>query len=308
MAASSPSPNPTTVPVTPAGFACRLPLVRQLNPGHWQAGFLTLPAGTFAPDPNPSAPTGYYDLAVSMWLPVPRNAVAPDGLHYAFMTGGSPSQTPGPPRLHVLTAATGVDKVFDVGLPGDAPYGVEDYAADGIYIASGWEGSAFGNWRVEPASGAVVSLGTAELHHDDGTGHSWLAAVDPYDPKPATSAMSGGPLPNEIVRRDLKTGHDEVWFYRPGFSVGIIAAFLDGKRLVIAAPAISSGPQGVAEYWLLSAPGRSQLIAHINYQGQAMADRHGVWIGGSDGVYLFTAEGRVHRVTDVVGEPANGCF
>ena len=61
------------------------------------------------------------------------------------------------------------------------------------------------------------------------------------------------------------------------------------------------------EYWLLAAPGRSQIVAHINYEGQTMTDRHGVWMGGSNGVYLFSPDGRVQRVTSVVGAPANGC-
>ena len=86
--AGSPSPipsvGPTPVPIAQVSFSCRLPFVQSLAGGHWQAGFINLPAGTFIADPNATSNSGYYDRAVSRWLPVGREAVAPDGFHYAF--------------------------------------------------------------------------------------------------------------------------------------------------------------------------------------------------------------------------------
>lgn len=310
IAATSPAPNasPTSLPLVQVGFLCRLPFLKQLDGGHWQAGFLSLPAGSFTDDPSAPPGAGYYDHAVSKWVPVGRSAVAPDGLHYAFMTGGSPSQTPGPPRLHVVDAATGVDRVFDLNLPGTLPYGVEEYASDGIYIGSGWEGSAFGYWRVDVASGREVSLGTGALALDDGTGHSWRTVVDPRDPKPALSGLSGLPLPNEVVRRDLKTGVDEAWFYHPGLSLAIAGTFVGGGLLVWAEPPAGSSPNTSHEYWWVSAPGHSLFIAHIEYGGQTMADSRGIWMGSSNGLYLFTRDGGILRVSDHPGDPASGCL
>lgn len=308
-AGSLPTPTPGTslIPISPVGFDCRLPFVQQVGAGKWQAGFLTLPPGNFEADPS-SPPPGYYDVAVSKWIPVGRNAVAPDGLHYAVMSGGSPSQTPGPPRLHIVAAATGVERVIDLALPDSQPYGVEDYAADGICIGSGWEGAVFGHWRVDPASGRIAALGSGELLLDDGTGHAWRSAVDPRDPQPARSAMSGEPLPNEIVRRDLNTGTDEVWFFYPGFSLAIAGKFVGGGLLVWAEADTSSHPNASHEYWLVSAPGHSQLFGYIDFGGQTMADSHGIWMGSSNGLYLFTLDGGVRRVSDRPGDPENGCL
>ena len=236
-------------------------------------------------------------------MPVARQAVAPDGRHYGFTTGGNPSTTPGPPRLHVVDAATGADKVIDLGLPEQQPYGVEDYATDGVYVASGWEGVANGLWRVDPANGTVTDLGKQDHFVDDGTGHAWVSIFDSRDPNPARSALSGQPLANEVVRRELKTGAVEVWFYLPGFNVALQAAFVGGGLLIWVEP--NGGPH---EYWLVTAPGTSTLVAHIDYGGSSMADTPGIWMGSNNGLYLFTRAGGVARVSDLAGDPANGCI
>lgn len=318
--ASSPSPTPaplpaptaatSSIPLSRTDFACRLPIVQETQPGHYQAGMLQLPAGTFAPATDAPASPGYYDVAVSKWLPVRRGAVAPDGLHYAFMTGGSPSLTPGPPRLHVVSAASGAEKVLDPGLRADLPYGVEDYHAnDAIYIGSSWEGAVAGHWRINPATGTVVDLSSVELLLDDGTGHAWRAVFDPRDPAPAHSALSGEPMPNEIVRRDLKTGLDEVWFFHPGLSLAVAGHFAGGALLVWGEPDTTTTVADPShQYWLVTAPGKARLVVHLDYGTPTMADAHGVWMGGAGGLFLFTPDGVVRRVSDVSGEPANGCL
>ena len=296
-------PTPSAAAVSPVAFACRLPLLRQVVSIHSQAGMLTFPAGTFTPSSNAPASPGYYDVAVSKWLPVGRGAVAPDGLHYAFMTGGSPSLTPGPPRLHIVSAATGVERVLDLALSDSQPYGVEDYAADAVYIGSGWEGAVFGHWRVDPGSGGVVLLAGKELLLDDGTGHAWRTVFDPRDPAPVLSAMDGKPMSNEVVRRNLKSGVDEVWFYHPGLSVAIAGHFVGGGLLVWGEAA-----QGPHQYWLVTAPSQARLVTYLDGGSGSIADVHGVWMGGLGGLYLFTKDGDVRRVSDVYGEPAHGCL
>jgi hypothetical protein len=183
------------------------------------------------------------------------------------------------------------------------PYGVDEYAADGIYIGSGWEGELFGRWRVDVGTGRVSDLGTQDHFVDDGTGHAWVSIFDPGDPKPDRSGMSGTPLANEVVRRELKTGAAEKWFYHPGFTVALAAKFVDGALLVWVEP-----KAGSHEYWLVSAPGKARLIAYLDYGGTSMSDSHGIWIGSRSGLYLFTRDGGVVRVSDLAGEPANGCL
>jgi hypothetical protein len=224
------------------------------------------------------------------------------------MTGGM-GLTPGPPRLHIVDAASGAERVLALALSDQMPYGVEDYAADGIYIGSGWEGTRFGTWRVDPASGNITDLGKQEYFPDDGTGHAWIAMLDKRDPHPFPNAMGGDPIPNEIGRRDIKTAAIEVWFYQPGTSVGVAGAFVEGGLLVWVVPSTAvwsaASPQ---ELWLVSAPGKSRLIAYIDGGRSGLADSHGIWLAGTDGLYLVTRDGAVKRVSGLQGEPGNGCI
>lgn len=301
-------PTPTSaisgLPVTDLSFSCRLPFIRSVDPGRWQGGFIDFPSRSFTADPSAPPNPGYYDRAVSRFLPVGRNAVSPDGRNYAYMTGGNPSLTPGPPRLHIVNAATGAETVIALALSDQQPYGVEDYAADGIYVGSGWEGVTFGRWRVDSAHGITTDVSNQSYFADDGTGHAWVTVLDKRDPHPAPNVMGGDPMPNEVVRRDLTTGAVEIWFYHPGFNVAQAGAFIGGGLLVWVEPPLG----GNHEYWLVTAPDVSRLIVHLDGGGGSLADSHGLWMGSSSGLYLFTGNGGVARVTDLPGEPANGCL
>jgi hypothetical protein len=285
-----------------------------VGPGS-QAGFLDFPSGAFTPDPTAPPNAKYYDRAVSRWLPVARSEVAPDGRHYAYTTGGIFSATPEPPRLHVVDAATDAERVIDLSpldqQPAGEPrhpnaYAVEDYAADWIYIQTGGEGASSWHWRVDPASGIITDLGYMRGHDvDDGTGHAWVSVFDSRDPHPALSALDGSPMANEVVRRNLRTGADEVWFYQPGFMVGLVGAFVGGGLLVW----VESH-----EYWLVTTPRTSRLIATIDFADhEGLADSHGLWLGSGSsvvhpGLYLFARDGTIKRVSDLLGRPANGCL
>lgn len=328
---AAPSSPMSGLPITALSFSCRLPFVQGRGSGS-QAGFVDFPSGAFTPDPTAPPNATYYDRAVSRWLPVARSEVAPDGRHYAYTTGGI-SLTGGPPRLHVVDAATDADRVIDLSPldqpPFDEPrhpnvYAVADYAADGIYIGTSGDVGPFPpHWRVDPASGIITDLGkqadpaqrsTTQAHVvDDGTGHGWVSVFDSRDPHPALSAMDGRPKPNEVVRRNLSTGADEVWFYHPGFMVRLIGAFVGGGLLV--EDQAATNPSVVFEYWLVTTPGTSRLIdtrGDLVGLGEGLADSHGLWLGSYDkayrGLYLFASDGTVKRVSDLPGEPANGCL
>jgi hypothetical protein len=290
------------LPITALTFPCRLPFINNVYPGQWQGGFIDFPSATWTADPSSPPNPGYYDRAVSRWLPVGRNAVAPDGRHYTYITGGV-IPTPAQPRLHVVEAATGAERVLALALSDQLPYGVEDFAADGIYIGSGWEGTTFGTWRVDPANGNITDLGKQLHFPDDGTGRAWVSIFDSRDPNPAPNAMGGDPMSNEIGRRDLKTGAVEIWFYHPGFNVSLAGAFIEGGLLVW----VERPWDGHHEYWLVTAPGKSRLIAYID-GGGGLADSHGIWLRSTNGLYLVARDGSVKRVSNLQGEPGNGCI
>src|SRR5437868_1611556 len=74
----SPSTSPTTsdLPLTVAGFSCRLPIMTLDNKG----AFVSFPGGAVSVDAHSPSRLGsvsglYYDRGLSRWLPVSRQAV-----------------------------------------------------------------------------------------------------------------------------------------------------------------------------------------------------------------------------------------
>ena len=59
----------------------------------------------------------YYERAYSRWLPVRRNAVSPDGTHYAYTDRPVMTQQSPPARAttHVVAVQTGAELAFDGG-------------------------------------------------------------------------------------------------------------------------------------------------------------------------------------------------
>jgi hypothetical protein len=91
-------------------------------------------------------------------------------------------------------------------------------------------------------------------------------------------------------------------------------------RPVIRALVPSTDPKVTGDNFYLH--DRSELLIAVNasgttslYKGQVVetlqgviADSHGLWFGGFDGIYLYTAANGLQRVSDHAGMPANGCF
>lgn len=302
--ATSPALDLPGAAISSVDFSCRLPYLH-LSGGPQEAGFVSFPGGGFSRDPGAPALAGYYDRAVAKWLPVPRSAVAPDGLHYATVSSGIGSTTP--PVLHIFDAATGVEQSLQLGLPVGKPYGIADYTADGVIIGSAFEGVLGGFWQVDTTSGLSTSLGNGPLLQDDGTGHAFVSIVDRRDPQPATSALSGDPEPNTVVRRALGSGTDEAWFYLPGHGLSIAGRFSDGSLLVWAEPDIATHQNTAPQYWLVKGPGRSVFYGRMTVSGGTMSDGHGIWFGSSRGLFLFTTDGRLRYLSSVPGVPENGC-
>src|ERR1700716_3667063 len=79
--ASSPSPAGSV-----NSISCSLPVTMDTKNGGTassQSGFITVPSGTFTPDPS-GAYGSTYDWAYRRWLPVLAPQVLPDGSMYAY--------------------------------------------------------------------------------------------------------------------------------------------------------------------------------------------------------------------------------
>lgn len=309
------SPEPTNslslLPLTTVDFSCVLPVYG--NRGMTTGAFISFPAGTL----SPATESGYYyDRAISRWVPVSREAVSPDGRRYAY-TDGWTLNPPTAPRLHVVDAATRKDLRVAM-MPDAQPYHVVDFTSTGIYLVISFEGTAPGVWRFNPATGVVAKVSDGYYQP---AGAGLISVIDPSDPNPATSAMTGQPQPNRIDRRD-GAGQTVTWFYKPGYAVFGVA-FAGSTSLLVEADRQDLTPtMYTTEFWLVTAPGRQVKLAGYSGNGQvpptysdlsngirsAIADEHGIWIGGGSSLYLVKPTGHVLRVYGETVYPGNGCF
>jgi hypothetical protein len=299
------------LPLSTLDFGCVLPVYRPT--GASTGAFISFPAGTLAPA-NESG--YYYDRAVSRWVPVYREAISPDGRLYAYTEGGPFAVA----HLHIVDASTGHD-IRVVTMP-DAPPSlpptyVADFTSTGIYVVPAYEGIWPGVWHVDPATGAVAKVSNGYYQP---AGAAWITVVDSRDPNPTRSAMDGQPQPNRIDRRD-SAGATVTWFYKPGYALhglpfaGSPSLFVWASRQDI--------PNGTDAYelWLVAAPGKQLKLAgwvgispatspYVDFLSRtysAIADVHGIWIGGDHGLYLVKPTGQILRVYGESVYPANGC-
>lgn len=261
-----PSPSPVTdLPLSAVGFACRLPVTEYVIPGgdyaSYKGGFITFPqaglqadpaglianedlAGGFATSAKPvlhgTLQTGapFYDLAMKRWVPVGSGQSSPDGSSYAYGVL-NPSGPLTANVVHVVTVASGAERIFTV--PATPDFGgvgavVGDFDGSGVYFSSHQQmGPPAGVWRLDLASGAVRQLSKVLSVAAIRGGYAWLNRIDPRDPQGPQTGRSG-PRANSVVRVDLSTGKETVWYYAAGHQV-----FFQGiDRL--GAPIISDAP------------------------------------------------------------------
>jgi hypothetical protein len=254
----------------------------------------------------------YYDQPVGRWVPVTRQTVSPDGRRYAY-TEGWTADSPAAPRAHIVDASTGTD-LRVVTMPDAQPYAVVDYTASGVYLVIRAEATAPGVWRIDPAKGSVAKVSSGYYQP---AGPGFVGAVDRRDPNPYKSAVNGQEQPDRIDRRDA-SGRVVTWFYQPGHGLGWVA--MPGPALLVMGRSRDETQRAEqVEYWLVTAPNRSTVLA--TYSGgdpspyrdledgflSAVADAHGVWIGSASTLYLVTPEGVLLRVLDQPAYPAGVC-
>ena len=317
----TPSPSPSAlssvVPFSPPPFKCRLPIT--LFSGVVRSGaFIDFPSGAVTPDPasaevNAIPLSGreltdktyglYFDEAYARWLPVYRNAVAPDGAHYAYIDRAiSPQGSFPQATLHVVEVKTGIDKTGDGG-PWAARFVVVDYASEGIYIR---DAGSFGVDLVDPLRDGMHKPDPSIAWYEGsvGNGTYWVDATNPVDPAPFD-----GIGPDELDNVNPSNGSKVVWFYQPGISVHYLAQDPHGRPIILVTVGETNSEE---ELLYLPSPGVSREILHYRSDeppiSGPIADSHGVWFGAHDGIYLYTVSDGLRRVSRQAGLPANGCF
>jgi hypothetical protein len=303
----SPSPIPGDLPLSPVSFSCRLPIFNSLDPRAVKNAFITFPSGSVAVDRTANG-SFYFDRAFSKWLPVGRQAVSPDGTHYAFTTQGQQDQF----AIHVVDVANGKDQTFPItaSAAGIMPQNlVFDYATEGIYLVQAFEGPIPGMWLFEPATSSLRQVTKVLVQVSVGGGIFWFGALNPGDPNPVRSRMRVES--DQIWRLDLKAGRQIIWLDRPGTGLVVIGVDRQGRPLTSAVHDGLNFRDPTAEL-LLSLDDATQRSV---YKGPIAAslsggitDDHGVWFGSPQGIYLYSDAGGLQKVSDQPGYPANGCF
>ena len=312
------SPSPvilSAIPFRKVGFSCRLPIFLGAGQGP-QGEFIDFPSGRvrYAPA-SPKLDslvrprrelhgyyvTLYFDQAFKRWLPVSRQAVSPDGAHYAYTDRPVLAQPDPQARatIHVVSVKTGVDVTFDGG-DWSNPYAVLDYATEGIYLITD-TGPYFGLWRMNPTSGAVTRV--VDLPNIQGranVNNFWVGTANPSDPNPIAGSADQLDLVNVV------DGSRVTWFYRPGYSVHFVGQDLAGHPIILASPVTG------AEYLLALGQGINRSIFVFGDKrpalSNAIADKHGIWFGSTEGIYLYTQAHGLVKVSNQPGYPANGCL
>jgi hypothetical protein len=250
----------------------------------------------------------YFDRAFSKWLPVGRQAVSPDGTHYAFTVQGEQDQF----AIHVVDVASGKDQIFPItaSAVGIMPQNlVFDYAAEGIYLVQAFEGPIPGMWLFQPATGSLRQVTKVLVQVSVGGGLFWFGALNPGDPNPVRSRMRIES--DQIWRLDLNAGRQIIWVDRPGTGLVVIGVDLHGRPLTAAVHDGLNYLDPTAEL-LLSLDDAKQQSIHkgpiVASLSGGITDDHGVWFGSPQGIYFYSDDGGLQKVSDQPGYPANGCF
>lgn len=285
-------------------------------------GFVHFQGGAFTPDPRAAMvqdpkthlfrtatqPYLYgsggisYNSAVARWLPVGRERVAADGLHYAYAESvfpANPAPGPDPPptgvRIHVVDVRSASDRVvFESAFPDFFFLNVVNYSERGIYLSPGCLGGcgaeALKLWQLDAATGMIKKVSDRRggwLIRDQ---VAWLAAYEGSSP------------PNQLLRLDLISGQVAIWLTDSG--MGLIGTDSEGNPLVTL--------NGVASSALIrvTAPQQSEKLLSGPSNGQfstAVADRQGTWLGGGQtggqGIYLYAPGAGVRKVSAFPGLP-----
>ena len=303
--AASPS-LPTASPVAPTAALppCQLPLVAD-----GKGGFVSLPAGTFKPDPKfltGGNASFTYDRPFSRWLGVPDARysdalapgawVSPDGARYAsteylFNPRPSPAQGPVAPtgrtRIHLVDLATGGSRTL---AEANGLYGIVAYAPEGIYLYWNIQ-SFFGLWLVDPATGSFSQVNGEDFWQYVGGGAAWAVSTSYDSAQPLIQAR--------ILRLDLKTRVITTWFSGPDPNLHLLGLDNEGHPIVAV-------PTQILVLVRANAP--QQIYAGSPLSGvTSLSDSNGTWLGSQAGIYLYRAGAGLIKASNVAGQVVGSC-
>lgn len=309
------------LPVTTVDFACRLPVVTSISQGSttgptYQGGFISFPAAKLEEDPAGTMHSNevdvttaatpvlhgngfvpFYDRAKSRWVPAPASQALADGSAYAYTTWNPHT---GVFTAHVVDVTSGNARSFDLSLPWN-PY-VADFRAEGVYLLSGSAlgGPGEGAWLLDPRTGTVKQLRQVYHAWEARDGYAWAANFDPRD-KTVWAPSELAPA-NSLVRIDLATGAQTIWYYQAGSYPWFVGLDSYDRPVVMV-----GGSAGSNEIRLIDQPGSSGQIVYSGNFGElnyVQGDHDRLWFGNARGIYLYRPGRGFQKVFAYNADPA----
>jgi hypothetical protein len=237
-------------------------------------------------------------------VPVHPEQSTPDGAYYAYGVI-SPSDPRPPVTIHVVDVAHATERVFTVNTTPAFDYAIGalvfDFDGSAVYFSSVHSmGPPSGVFRLDIRSGAVSELskvggGVAFVRG----GYAWVNRIDPRDPQGPLTGRSG-PRSNSVVRVNLSSGQETVWYFVPGQMVEIRGLDRDGTPII----SIEPGPEFRGNHVairLVTSPVGDEAVIYGGAGGLRLpwpqADSQGrLWFGNDRGIYLYTAGGGLKKV------------
>ena len=308
-------PAPTPAPTAPSG-QCYLPVL--FWSGNAASGvsarFFEYPGGAMGGSTTaikpPASPFYFsgatYDRVAGRWLPVPADAISPDGWSVVYVdydlpppptsgmfNSGSPKAAGGlatEGQIHVVDLHTGADRILFQGSP---TYEVVGFTSAGIYLAEvgiTMDGEFSSGLYLLDTAGGTPRAVPGGSHSTDRSGWAVVGGA-----AWSTDYSSGGGLQpgNQLVRLDLKTGAVQVWSTQPeGVAASLIGLDSSGDPLMLT---YSSGysstgsppPDVPVEVSVMSAPGTGKVVYRNTQPGASLPagpsfnDSNGLWLSGA---------------------------
>ena len=302
LAACNQSARPTAT-ATAGGLSCRLPVsISDPKGGSSTGAFVSFPSGQVTVDPSGTGRT-FYDRPLSRWLPASPNAVSADGTSYAYVDFKVPG-TAQQQHLHLIDLSSGRERVFLLAHADDpSAYTIVDYAPEGIWLTfSGYEGPSGGLFFLDLTTGVFKDAGILDLTAPIAGSQGVFWFTDP-GPNPQMGGGIGYVIQSRVLRLTVSDRKREVWLSMPGYEVTVLGTDLAGH------PIVRSWLDGGADeaIRLVLSPTKSKVIGVPQGNYQVMADSHGLWFGGNQGLYHYSEAGGVKKVSSQLAYPAGAC-